>query len=129
MLASLFQVGNVIFRHLPLRYPAHGRITYSEPRLAMVVVCSAAGALPNRVPLWGDGRHASVAPFISQSLYKIAHSGRKVVWQKFTLKSDNHEPRPVDADGRASSYPFARGLQVGKVQRNPRPYAVKRAAR
>ena len=95
----------------------------------MVVVCSAAGALPNRVPLWGDGRRTSVEPFISQRLYKIAHSGQKVVWQKFTLKSDNHEPRPVDADGRGSSYPFARGLQVGKVQRNPRPCAVKRAAR
>jgi hypothetical protein len=87
MLAGLFQVRNVIFRHLPLRCPAHGRITYSEPRLAMVVVCSAAGALPNRVPLWGDGRHTSVEPFISQRLYKIAHSGQKVVWQKFTLSA------------------------------------------
>jgi hypothetical protein len=50
MLAGLFQVRNVIFRHLPLRCPAHGRTTYSEPRLAMMYVFRRPGLFPTACP-------------------------------------------------------------------------------
>ena len=115
MLAGLFQVRNVIFRHLPLRCPAHGRTTYSEPRLAMMYVFRRPG-LFSTACLWGDGRQASVEPFICQRLYKIAHRGRKVI-----CRNSHRDQKSLGAFGRPR-YPAGRwrgNRAAGRLRSRP----------